>query len=208
MVCTSVGSRIKPLLDVKTIVRNASAVRDNAVRRRVTVDVDALQTMYRNHTEVTQRIQSLRQERNSIAAAVKKASPADRQLLVQDGKALKAELSTLEASEGSISENLMREALRVPNDTHPDVADEEVCIGTIGKHPGPTLPCGSLFEGHEKIGQHLGLFDFEVSALTSALVNHCKAYIQCLLLHTNPVCRQQLVLVGRSSHTSSELLRC
>jgi len=79
---------------------------------------------------------TLRAERNAIAKQVKAAMGAnaetERATLVNRGKEIKNELVTLESLELGCHSELLEEAARVPNETHPEVPKHETVVGLLG----------------------------------------------------------------------------
>ena len=157
------------MLDLKFIRDNAEAVEANLRNRNMQADVSAVVTLYDQRSSAIQDLEGLRARRNENAAKMKgKLDPAARDALIQEGKALKAQIPALEERLAEIETALMREAERIPNMMHPDApvgagedANREVKqVGTVPRFDFPP-------KDHVQIGADLDLMDFETATRVS-----------------------------------------
>jgi seryl-tRNA synthetase len=93
-----------------------------------------------------------------------------RQGIIEEAKALKVELSAIEAQESQLQEEIESLAQDLPNlsSTYTPVGTEPEVVGYINEGIAPALldsKTGS--KSHVEIGQELGILDFSGSAQTS-----------------------------------------
>lgn len=93
-----------------------------------------------------------------------------REGIISEAKALKTELSAIEAQETQLLEEIEGLAQDMPNlsSTYTPVGTEPQVVGYINKHPESTLAKSEQArKSHVDIGQELGILDFSGSAQTS-----------------------------------------
>lgn len=110
------------MLDINFIRQNLAEVKKSTAEKGYKTDIDAVLKMDDERKAVLQKVEALRTERNSIAAQMKGGKPAPE--LIEKGKNVKQELSTLE-SELSEKEALVNNALK----TIPNVIFDDVPLG-------------------------------------------------------------------------------
>lgn len=144
------------MLDPKYIREHAVEVKENCARRNVKVDVDRFLALDVERLELTRSVESLRAERNTVAAAVKGAT--DRDALVAKGKALKDEITVKETELAEKEGEWKSILLQIPNLTHPDspegkTDEENVEIRVVGKVGELAAPLDhvALAEKHDLI---------------------------------------------------------
>lgn len=151
------------MLDYKFIKDNLEAVKQNIINRNMTADADIVVQLYDKRTELVTKLQALQQKRNENAAAMKQKLDNDkRQELIAAGKAIKEEISTVEAETKDIEAKLEEAARQIPNMVHPkcpvgklDTENLEVkVVGTPRKFD---------FEpkDHVELGETLDILDFD-----------------------------------------------
>ncbi|MBO7699381.1 serine--tRNA ligase [Candidatus Saccharibacteria bacterium] len=110
------------MLDINFIRQNLAEVKKSTAEKGYKTDIDAVLKMDDERKEIQKKVEALRTERNSIAAQMKGGKPAPE--LIEKGKSIKQELSTLE-SELSEKESLVNNALK----TIPNVIFDDVPLG-------------------------------------------------------------------------------
>ena len=107
------------MLDINFIRNNLDEVKKSTREKGYKTDIDAVLKLDDERKTILQKVEALRTERNSIAAQMKNGKPAPE--LIEKGKSIKSELSTLE-TELSEKESLVKDALKtIPNVTFDDV---------------------------------------------------------------------------------------
>eukprot|EP00276_Gloeochaete_wittrockiana_P004204 CAMPEP_0184659454 /NCGR_PEP_ID=MMETSP0308-20130426/29648_1 /TAXON_ID=38269 /ORGANISM="Gloeochaete witrockiana, Strain SAG 46.84" /LENGTH=465 /DNA_ID=CAMNT_0027099277 /DNA_START=167 /DNA_END=1564 /DNA_ORIENTATION=+ len=159
---------IKAYLDFKYFRDNLSHVQSVIEKRKARADVTKAVALYEEYVNSSREADQMRKRRNEIAKEMKgKIDPDKRTALVEEGKMLKAELALLEETVERKEEEMLREGLKIPNDLHPDapVGSEDVfsVIKMVGKKPTFDFP----IKDHLKLGEDLGLVDFEGGAKVS-----------------------------------------
>ncbi|GHV05458.1 serine--tRNA ligase [Spirochaetia bacterium] len=151
------------MLDYRFIVDNLPAVKKNIADRFMKADADAVVALFNQRTDLSTRLQSLQQQRNANAAAMKgKLEPDSRTKLIEEGKKLKDDIAAAEAELAKVEADLDTEGRRIPNMAHPDAP--------VGKEDKDNLevkrvgePTKFDFEpaDHVKLGQDLDIIDFD-----------------------------------------------
>ncbi|MFP3043335.1 serine--tRNA ligase [Treponema primitia] len=157
------------MLDYRFIVENLPAVKKNIADRYMKADADAVVRLFNRRTELTTALQSLQQQRNSNAAAMKgKLEPDARNRLIEEGKKLKEDIAAAEAELGKTEAELDTEGRRVPNMAHPEAPlgkedKDNLEIKRVGE------PTKFDFEpvDHVKLGQDLDIIDFDSATKVS-----------------------------------------
>lgn len=107
------------MLDINFIRKNLTEVKKSTAEKGYKTDIDAILKLDDERKTLLQKVDALRTERNAIAAKMKSGKPAPE--LIEKGKTLKQDLSSLEA-ELSQKEDAVKVALKsVPNVIFDDV---------------------------------------------------------------------------------------
>lgn len=110
------------MLDIAFIRQNPDLVRAAAANKGfASFDLDALLEVDKKRRELIGRLEERRARKNEIAAAMPKASKEDKPQLAAEGKAVKAELETLEPELNALTAQYEDLMLRVPSVPRPEV---------------------------------------------------------------------------------------
>lgn len=123
------------MLDIRFIRDNAEAVQTAAKHKGYDVSIATLLQLDDERRELQRQVDELRQQRNEIAAKMKGGKPESS--LIEQGKAIKIELSGLEAQLNEAEERYTALLKQVPNMPHADVPvglseDENVEVKVVG----------------------------------------------------------------------------
>src|SRR5688572_20377657 len=126
------------MLDIAFIRQNADVVRAAIKNKRVDLNLDDLLTADKDRRETIATIEQKRARKNEIAALIPKASKEDRPKLIEEGKAVKGELETLEPALGQAQKRFDDLMLRVPSIPRPEVPigageDDNVEVKKVGE---------------------------------------------------------------------------
>ena len=126
------------MLDIRFIRDNAEAVQTAAKHKGYDVSIATLLQLDDERRELQRQVDELRQQRNEIAAQIKGGKPESS--LIEQGKAIKAKLSGLEAQLSEVEERYTALLKQVPNMPHADVPvglseDENVEVKVVGDIP-------------------------------------------------------------------------
>ena len=161
------------MLDLKYVLNNVDAVRQNCVDRSVPEevlgDLEKVVSLETQRRELLQEVEAIRHRQNEVAQATgKEKDPERRDELIAEGKQLKQQVADKEDSLRNLEEEVRARLAGVPNMTHPDApvgSDEEANreIRRVG------TPRSFDFEpkDHVEIGKALDLIDFEAGSKVS-----------------------------------------
>jgi seryl-tRNA synthetase len=161
------------MLDLKYVLANVEAVKQNCRNRNVAAeildDLDRVVALDALRKEVLQDVENVRRRQNEVAQAVgKEKDPAKRSELVAEGKRLKEDVGGHEEKLRDLESELKQKLGRVPNLTHPDapigkLEDESVELRKVG------TPRAFDFtpKDHVELGKALDMIDFEAGGKVS-----------------------------------------
>jgi seryl-tRNA synthetase len=151
------------MLDINYIRANRQKVEDAIHNKAYEIDLDEILKLDDERKSLSQKIDTLRQERNQISAQMKNGKPD--KALIERGKELKKELSDLESKLSEIEPEYLAKLKLVPNVPEDDVPvglseDDNEVAEVIGE------PTKFDFEpkNHYEIGQARGWIDKERAA--------------------------------------------
>jgi len=151
------------MLDLKFILENADAVRENCRNRRIQADVDRLVELAGRRKELLQEAEELRRRRNENSQATsREKDPQRREQLIAEGRALKERITTCEKELARVNAEIRTEQARIPNMTHPDapIGEGEESNREVGRWGEPPKFDFKPLD-HLELGQRLDLLDFE-----------------------------------------------
>ncbi|HEV3167708.1 MAG TPA: serine--tRNA ligase [Isosphaeraceae bacterium] len=161
------------MLDLKYLLANVEAVKQNCRNRNVPADVvdevDRVVEIEGQWKTLLHEVESVRRRQNEVAQATgKEKDPAKRGELVAEGKQLKTEVTKNEETLRQLEEALKRRLARIPNLTHPDApvgAAEE--SNREVREVGTPREFGFSPRDHVQIGKELDLIDFDTGGKVS-----------------------------------------
>ena len=172
----------KPTIDIKHIRQNPGLYSQNCIDRNYAAHSRSSWRIIELHEQwlaLQQSSRSLRERNNRLRAHLAKSASrmkdADggktvpvREGMINEAKALKTELSTIEAQETQLQEEIEGLAQDLPNlsSTYTPVGTAPEVVGYINEHIGPSKSSQGQ-KSHVDIGQELGILDFSGSAQTS-----------------------------------------
>jgi seryl-tRNA synthetase len=153
------------MLDIKYILDHTDEIRDSIDRRGVKADLDALLALYAKRKALMQHLESQRAESNRVAKTIPKATPSEKEELIQTGRTLNSEISTLEEDLRVVDESYQEAMLTIPNllanDTPLGKSDAENLV--LRTHLTPR-EFNFVPKDHVELGKSLDLIDFESGA--------------------------------------------
>lgn len=114
------------MLDIKFIRENAELVQKSAKLKGYKVDISKLLKLDNDRRELLQQAEELRAKRNELAGSAKGEKPGDQQ--IEQGKKIKAELTTIESKIEPVEQEFITLAASVPNiipDDTPEGGEED-----------------------------------------------------------------------------------
>ncbi|KAI9917434.1 hypothetical protein PsorP6_012517 [Peronosclerospora sorghi] len=118
-------SHVKARLDYKKLVDNVDAAIDNVHKRGSDANPQLVAELYTRQAKLRHQVNLLRAQRNAHAKQLGLASQKQEQheavqALRLRGQQLKREIAAMESELTHVSAELELEALKIPNETHPD----------------------------------------------------------------------------------------
>jgi seryl-tRNA synthetase len=158
------------MLDLKYLLANTEAVKQNCRNRNMPADivaeVDRVVVLEGERKGLLQTVEELRRRQNESAQATgKEKDPARRAELVAEGKRLKAEAAQSEERLRQLETEVQAGVGRIPNLTHPDAPvglteESSKVLRVVGTPPSFDFTP----RDHVAIGKALDLIDFECGA--------------------------------------------
>lgn len=140
------------MLDLKFIRENPEIVQKGAESKNISIDINHILDIDKQHRELSVNVQKLREERNVYA----------KEKNIEKGKEIKEKLETKEKKLKGLEEELYKLLLQVPNPPKPDVKigkndTENEILRKVGKpRKFDFKPCD-----HLEIGENLGIIDVQ-----------------------------------------------
>ncbi len=161
------------MLDLKYVLANAEAVKQNCRDRNVAADVvdevDRVVALEAERKDWLRKVEETRRRQNEIAQATGKEKDAHRRgELVAEGKQLKAEAVEGEERLKGLDVEVKQRLGRIPNLTHPDApigATEDLSLEV--RKVGTPRAFDFTPKDHVAIGKDLDLIDFEAGGKVS-----------------------------------------
>ena len=157
------------MLDITFIRDNLEAVEANIRNRNMQADPRLAVALHEERSRLIQSLEAKRGARNDNAGKMKgKLEPATRQALIDEGKALKETIATLEVSLAELEPQLKEALMRIPNMAHPaaPVGKTDVENPEIKRVGQPTQLAFPALD-HVQLGEKLDIIDFEAGTKVS-----------------------------------------
>ncbi len=151
------------MLDIRFIRENPERVQEASSQKGYTVDVQELLKLDESRRELQQQVEGLRSRRNDNAAKMKGGRPE--QVLIDEGKQIKIELSEREGYLAKLDEEFFALLKKVPNMPWEGVPvgaseDENIEVKRVGEQPGFNFSV----KNHAEIAEPKGWLDKERAA--------------------------------------------
>ncbi|WP_165067784.1 serine--tRNA ligase [Paludisphaera rhizosphaerae] len=158
------------MLDLKYVIANLDAVRENCRNRAVPADVledlDRIADLEGDRKQVLATVEDVRRRQNEIAQSTgKEKDPTRRTELIEAGKRLKSDVADHEEQLRRLDDEIKQRLRRIPNLTHPDAPvgqteDDSKELRKVGTPRAFDFPV----KDHVALGKDLDLIDFETGA--------------------------------------------
>ena len=151
------------MLDFKFVKDNLDAVRENIKNRNVSAAPEKVVELYDQRNVLIQKLEDLRRQRNENASKMKgKLEPEIRQGLIDEGKALKEQISEVEVRMDGLLKDLQQEAVLIPNMAHPDAPVGKEDKDNLEISRSGTVPeFAYKAKDHVELAEAMDLIDFE-----------------------------------------------
>ncbi len=186
------------MLSIKYIRENIDAVKNNCKNRNISIDIDHLLLLDTLRREYVQKSEGISQQQNNIAKQMKSPMPQEeRDALIEQGKALKADFALATEQLAETEMNLRELLNHIPNMTHSEVpiATNEADSSEISQWGDiPNFSFSPL--DHVELAEKLDLIDFESAARVTGqkfyyLKNEAVLLEQALILYAMHMLRAE-----------------
>jgi seryl-tRNA synthetase len=166
-----IHGHVQARLDYRKLVENVDAAVENCRKRFNDADPRLVAELYQRQARLTHEANQLRAERNAHAkqlgqaAARKKDDAQAFETLRAHGQQLKKQIAATEDELEAVRAQLELEALKIPNDTHPDapIGDEDASV-VVSAHGDKPLFDGFEPKDHFDLMTDLRLLDMSAAA--------------------------------------------
>lgn len=154
------------MIDLKDLRTRYDEIKENIQNRYMNVDLETIAADQEKRSEIMQKTEALRAKRNENAQKMKaKLTPEERQVLIQEGKAIKEELAEAEAEYAEIDKKFMEKARTIPNYAHPEApVGKEDKDSLAVKFWGEPTKFSFKAKDHVQLGEALDILDFDNGA--------------------------------------------
>lgn len=157
---------VEPRLNYTYLAQNADAVQSNMQKRNhVLVDAKEIKSLYEKRLAVYNELSRLRSQRNDLSKRTT-SEPGRRAEIISQAQAVKTNIKEKEQELDQLEKELLEQALKIPNDSHPDtpVGPEEAAriIKTVG-----TPRRDKDLQDHVTIAERLDILDLSQAAIVS-----------------------------------------
>jgi seryl-tRNA synthetase len=161
------------MLDLKFVVANALAVKQNCRNRNAPADVlddiDRVVALESERKTLLQAVEEIRRRQNEVAQVTgKERDPLKRSALIDDGKRLKLSVAEEEDRLRRLEAEMNQRLRRIPNLTHPDapIGQTEDASREL-RQVGTPRAFDFKPKDHVELGKALDLIDFETAGKVS-----------------------------------------
>ena len=155
------------MIDVRDLRTRYDEIKKNIENRFMNVDLDQIVADQEKRAALMQETEALRAKRNENAQKMKgKLDPEVRSTLIEEGKAIKEQLASLEAEYAEIDRKFMDEARTIPNYAHPEapIGKEDKDSLAVRFFGEPTKFAAFKAKDHVELGEALDILDFDNGA--------------------------------------------
>jgi seryl-tRNA synthetase len=146
------------MLNIDFIRKNAKEVADICKQRGMDVDVNQLLALDRQRRKLTVELENVRAKSNQVASGMKKADPADRPGLIEEGKLLKKESAILDHLLAQVQVDFQALLMTVPNTYDEDTPFGHTDEENVELHQFGTAPEFDFEpKDHIVLGNKLGM---------------------------------------------------
>ncbi|MGM0431264.1 MAG: serine--tRNA ligase [Spirochaetota bacterium] len=157
------------MIDLRELASRRDEIQQNITDRNMNIDVDEVIRLQSERSELIQRTEALRQQRNAHAKKMKgKLDDATREQLINEGKELKKQIAVSEAALEDITRSYEALASRIPNYAHPEAPRGKEETDNKELRRWGDIPQFSFKpKDHVELSQELDLVDFDTAARVS-----------------------------------------
>ena len=150
------------MIDIKLLREDPQSFQDTAKAKNITIDSSHIVTIDKKHRELSQVVQTIREERNALVGTIK-GKPTDEQVI--KGKKLKEQLELQEHALQAVALELQQELKKIPNPIKPDVkVGKDESENEVIKKVGKPTEFDFIPKDHQELGELLDVIDTQTAA--------------------------------------------
>lgn len=156
------------MIDLKHLRENQELYRKGFQKKQVEVDIPAVLKVDEDYRHTLQEVESYRAEKNAVSKAIAQLKDEERQVKINEMKALGEKLNEAEALMNKLFDQLKALTDKIPNLPHESVPEgkddtENKVVKTVGKKPVFDF----VPKDHIELGNSLDIIDTETAAKVS-----------------------------------------
>ncbi len=159
--CTTLGT-MRGMLDIKFIRENPELIKEAAIKKRISFNVDSLIKLDDERKEAVTAFENARAEQNKLSDEVGRADPSERASMAEKLKPLKEQVQNAEEKVREITktwQEMMLEVPNVPDISVPEGASDE---DNVEHHISGQRPEFSFApKDHTELMEKLNMVDFD-----------------------------------------------
>ncbi len=157
------------MIDLKKFRENSVFFKDAAQAKCVTIDTDRILELDRQVRSLRSDIEAMRAQKNTASAQIPKATPEERQKLIEEMRELDRHYEEKISQERPLSDELDELLFRIPNPALPDVKkgendEENEILREVGERPTFAFTP----KDHLELGTALDILDMEKATQAAA----------------------------------------
>ncbi len=155
------------MIDIKLIQNSPDRVKLNNKKRGKNIDVDETIRLAEKQVGLIKSVEAIRAEANHVASSIPKASDAERDGLIKEGKSLKEQVKAMDEELSSVTRQLEELLRSYPNLLMDDVPDGGEENNEVERVVGEPTTFDFEVKDHMQLGEALGIIDSERAAKVS-----------------------------------------
>ncbi len=156
------------MIDTTLLKEKPEFIIQSAKNKGIDLDVVSIIELISTYKDISNSVQKLREERNTIAKSVSSSSKNDRSIIIEQGKKLKEELEVKEKNLNELEEKVQKVLLSIPNPAKDDVkVGKDETENTVIRQYKTPKKFDFTPKDHIELGESLDLIDLESATKVS-----------------------------------------
>jgi seryl-tRNA synthetase len=156
------------MIDIKQLRENPHFFRDAARAKNIDIDIERILELDRRVRSLKTELEGIKAQKNEASKEIAKATPDQRQLVIESMRHIDRRAETLEAEYNPLADELQELLYKIPN---PALADVKVgkseAENEVVREVGDRTAFAFTPRDHQELGDLLGIIDTERAAKVS-----------------------------------------